>query len=103
MIRASQLARYFCAAWAVALTLVPFSAPGQQIVPISSASELQQALDQVPDGGIIELAAGTYAAPAGGWTIYPDLNGGSRGFTVRAAAGASVVLTGNGANRILTF
>ena len=64
---------------------------------------MQAALDQVPDGGIIELAAGTYSAPPSGWTIYPDLSGGSRSFTVRAAAGASVTLTGNGTNRILTF
>jgi hypothetical protein len=81
----------------------PARSDAQQIVPVSSAAALQPALDQVPEGGIIELAAGSYAAPSGGWTIYPDLNGASRSFTVRAAAGASVVLTGNGANRILTF
>ncbi|MEY2494048.1 MAG: hypothetical protein QOJ45_540 [Verrucomicrobiota bacterium] len=74
-----------------------------QIIQITSASTLQQALDTVPEGGVIELAAGTYAAPPGGFTIYPDLSGGSRGFTVRAAAGASVLLTGNGNTRILTF
>ncbi|MDQ6704987.1 MAG: hypothetical protein M3Z85_03360, partial [Acidobacteriota bacterium] len=45
----------------------------------------------------------TYSAPIGGWTIYPDLNGGTRNFTVRAAAGAAVVLTGNGTTRILTL
>jgi len=87
----------------IALITLAAHSYGQQIVPVSNASALQQALDQVPDGGIIELAAGTYSAPSGGWTIYPDLSGGSRGFTVRAAAGASVTLTGNGANRILTF
>lgn len=83
--------------------LIPLHAHGQQIVPVNSASALQQALNTVPDGGIVELAAGTYSAPAGGWTIYPDLNGGTRGFTVRAAAGAGVTLTGNGSTRILTF
>ena len=72
----------------IALIALPAHSHGQQIVPVSNASALQQALDQVPDGGIIELAAGTYAAPPGGWTIYPDLSGGSRGFTIRAAAGA---------------
>ena len=71
-------------------------------VPADQAS-LQVALDTVPDGGVIELAAGTYAAPSGGFTIYPDLSGGTRGFTVRAAPAATVVLTGNGTSRILTF
>jgi hypothetical protein len=92
-----------CLAVCAGASLVAFPAYGQQVVTVSSAGALQQALDQVPDGGIIELAAGTYSAPNGGWTIYPDLSGGTRSFTVRAAAGASVVLTGNSNTRILTF
>ena len=93
----------FCAALAAAIAILASTAKGQQIVPVNNAGALQQALDQVPEGGIIELAAGTYSAPPGGWTIYPDLSGGTRGFTVRAAAGASVTLTGNGNGRILKF
>jgi hypothetical protein len=88
------------------LTLGAFVLPLQvngQVLQVNSASALQSALDGVVDGGIIELAAGTYSAPAGGWTIYPDLNGGTRSFTVRAAVGAAVTLTGNGSSRILTF
>src|SRR5256714_13111622 len=98
--------RYLAIFFACLLTgicLAPLSTEAQQILQVNSASAIQPALDSVADGGIIELAAGTYAAPAGGWTIYPDLNGDSRAFTVRAAAGATVVLSGNGANRILTF
>lgn len=87
----------------VAVALLAAPARAQQVVPVSNAASLQQALDSVPDGGIVELAAGTYSAPSGGWTIYPDLSGNTRGFTVRAAAGAAVTLTGNGSNRILTF
>src|SRR5438046_5589530 len=83
--------------------LMAVTAKGQQVVAVSNAANLQSALDGVPDGGIIELAAGTYSAPAGGWTIYPDLSGATRSFTVRAAAGAAVTLTGNGNTRILTF
>src|SRR5688500_12743983 len=94
---------YFHAALAAALITLTNPAEAQQVWPINNAGALQQALDEVPEGGIIELAAGTYSAPPGRWTIYPDLNGGSRSFTVRAAAGASVTLTGNGNNRILTF
>ena len=58
-------------------------------VPADQPS-LQVALDTVPDGGIVELAAGTYSAPSGGFTIYPDLDGATRSFTVRAATGATV-------------
>jgi hypothetical protein len=89
----------------LAISVFLFVAPvhAQQIVPVNNAASLQQALDTVPEGGIVELAAGTYSAPPGGWTIFPDLGGQTRGFTVRAAAGAGVTLTGNGANRILTF
>jgi hypothetical protein len=72
-------------------------------VPADQPS-LQVALDTVPDGGVVELAAGTYSAPGpGGFTIFPALNGGTRSFTVRAAPGAAVVLTGNGNSRILTL
>src|SRR5436190_683656 len=88
-------------AFSAFLVVVP--ARAQQIIPVNNAASLQQALDTVPEGGIVELAAGTYSAPPGGWTIFPDLGGQTRSFTVRAAAGAAVTLTGNGANRILTF
>lgn len=99
----SRFSKFFLVMFAQGVCLISLHAHAQQVVPVNSAAALQQALDAVADGGIVELAAGTYAAPAGGWTIYPDLNGGTRSFTVRAAAGAAVVLTGNGANRILTF
>jgi hypothetical protein len=53
---------------------------------------LVQALAQVADGGIIELAAATYAAPASGFKV----SNAHKGFTIRAAAGAAVVLDGGG-------
>ena len=71
-------------------------------VPADQPS-LQVALNTVPDGSVVEIAAGTYAAPSGGFTIYPDQSGGTRSFTVRAATGATVVLSGGGSSRILTF
>ncbi len=60
---------------------------------------LDQAVSQVGDGGIIELAAGTYAAPLEGfrWRFL------GKGFTVRAAAGANVVLSGNDSRPILRY
>jgi hypothetical protein len=99
----SRFPKIFFVCLLAGLCTAPLSTQAQGVLQVNSASALQPALDGVTDGGIIELAAGTYSAPAGGWTIYPDLNGSSRSFTVRAAAGAAVVLTGNGNNRILTF
>lgn len=72
----------------------------QAPVRVRNAAELQAALRSVRDGGVIELAAGTYRAPANGFSA-GNLR---RSFTVRAAAGvpaASVVLDGEGARQIL--
>jgi len=80
-------------AFAAAVIHVPADQPSVQV-----------ALDTVPDGGIVELAAGNYSAPGpNGFTIFPDQGGATRSFTVRAAAGATVVLNGNGNSRILTL
>lgn len=61
------------------------------------ASDLESAIEQVPDGGIIELAAGTYYSPSGGWV----LNNLGKGFTVRAEPGAYVTLDGGSSRRII--
>jgi hypothetical protein len=53
---------------------------------------LDQAIRQIGNGGIIELAAGIYAAPAPGFRV---ANAG-KSFTIRAALGATVVLDGGG-------
>ena len=62
-------------------------------------ANLQTAIDQVPNGGVIEIAAGTYASPSGGFRI----NNKHKGFTIRAASGASVVLSGGNSRDILRF
>ncbi|HUE95323.1 MAG TPA: right-handed parallel beta-helix repeat-containing protein, partial [Longimicrobiaceae bacterium] len=61
--------------------------------------DLQAAISQVDDGGIIEVAGGTYPAPAGAFRI----NDVGKGFTIRAASGANVVLDGGGSTDILRF
>ena len=61
--------------------------------------DLSSAIAAVNDGGIIEYSAGTYSAPSGGFTIYDMPT--PKTFTVRAAAGAAVTLTGNGSTDIL--
>jgi hypothetical protein len=65
----------------------------------SDTADLQAAINLVSDGGVIELANGTYPAPAGGFSI---LNIG-KSFTIRAASGANVVLDGGGTHNILRF
>ena len=67
-------------------------------VPADVAT-LQAAINQVPNGGIIELAAGTYASPANGWGI----NDTGRAFTIRAASGATVVLDGGNSRDLIRF
>src|SRR3990170_840386 len=61
--------------------------------------DLQPAINKVPAGGIIEVSAGTYPAPSGGFRI----NNLPKGFTIRAAPGATVVLDGGGSHDILRF
>ena len=56
-------------------------------------------LGKVADGGIVELAAGTYASPPNGFAI----RNAGKGFTVRAAAGAAVTLDGGGSRTMLRF
>jgi hypothetical protein len=73
---------------------------GQQIIHVPSEQpNLGAAINAVSDGGIIELAGGTYQAPRGGYNIF-DLPA-PKGFTVRAAPGAAVVLSGGGSTDIL--
>jgi hypothetical protein len=82
---------------AIALATAPLSA--EVIVPVSTATGLQQAIDSATEGIVIELAAGTYAAPGASWTMYNP----TAGFTIRAAAGAAVTLNGGGGTDILRF
>ena len=58
---------------------------------------LQAAIAEVTDGGVIEMAAGVYTAPPGGFTVLDY----GKGFTIRAAAGAAVTLSGGGSTDII--
>jgi len=60
-------------------------------------SDLQQAINQISNGGIIELAAGTYSVPSGGFRI----NDMGKSFTLRAASGAQVTIDGGGAQPLI--
>ncbi|HXM70886.1 MAG TPA: hypothetical protein VN970_07115, partial [Thermoanaerobaculia bacterium] len=60
---------------------------------------LVQALRQVANGGVIELAAATYPAPAAGFKI----SNARKSFTVRAAAGAAAILDGGGQHPVFVL
>lgn len=62
----------------------------------ADASNLQDAIARVADGGTVELATGTYTAPSGGFT-----NVSGKAVTVQAAAGAAVTVSGGGNNDML--
>jgi hypothetical protein len=70
-----------------------------KVIAVKTPAQLQSAFASVPDGGVIELAAGVYAAPGRGFSISNP----RKGFTVRAAAGAAVALDGQGKVTILRF
>lgn len=71
-----------------------------QIIHVpGDVADLQEAINQAPDGAVIELAEGMYHAPEDGFKI---MNLG-KGFTLRSAKGASVTLDGGGGDVILRF
>src|SRR4029077_8543607 len=60
---------------------------------------LDAAIGRVADGGAIEMAAGTYLSPPTGFST----NTARKGFTARAAAGATVAIDGGGTRNLLRF
>ena len=67
-------------------------------VPADVAS-LQTAIDQAQNGDIVEISAGAYDSPIGGFQI----NNKSTSFTIRAAGDGPVVLDGGGVREVLRF
>jgi len=65
----------------------------------SQVSDLQTAINQITEGGIIEIAEGIYYAPQNGFQI-SNLQ---KGFTIRAAPGAQVIISGSGSRVVLRF
>jgi hypothetical protein len=91
----------------IVLVLFLVAGPGLQAAQRSSqlvrvpqdAKTLDAAIPRVADGGVIEMAAGTYPSPPGGFRI-GNLR---KGFIVRAAAGATVAIDGGGTRNLLRF
>jgi hypothetical protein len=69
--------------------VLPVSAVEFVRIP-ADAANLESAIGVVADGGVIEIAHGTYPTPVGGW-FFANLG---KSFTIRAATGATVTLSG---------
>src|SRR6266496_273870 len=82
----------------VAVFLAAGSAPfaaAQTTFHVPADGTLQQGIGAIPDGGVIEVSAGTYFAPANGFQIVNQ----NKSFTIRGVG--AVVLSGNGVSRVL--
>ena len=81
-----------------AVFILPSAAFAQQLVRVpQDAKDIQAAINAVADGGVIQLAANTYATPPRGFVISNE----RKGFTVRAVG--PVALDGGGANLLLRY
>lgn len=98
-VRILDFRNLICLASVAFTVLAAMSSSAQLIHVPGDQPTIQQAIGAVPNGGVIEIADGTYTAPSGGFTIY----GGTKGFTMRAASGANVVLSGGGSTDIVRF
>lgn len=76
------------------------SCPSSFMIRIpQDCSDIQDAIGKVGNGGVIELATGTYASPYGGF----HLNNLQKSLTIRAASGSNVVLTGQNSHEIVQY
>jgi len=66
-------------------------------VPGSTNKTLQSAINEVPNGGVIEVTGGIYIAPSSGFSIIDQ----SKSFTIRSAVGENVIISGNNTNRLM--
>ena len=84
----------------LASCLAPLQAQTQPVMRVpGDVATLQQAINRVPAGGVIELAGATYPSPASGFRISNE----RKAFTVRSAPGATAVLDGGGVRPLLSF
>ncbi|MGB9618892.1 MAG: hypothetical protein ACPL7K_00605, partial [Armatimonadota bacterium] len=93
------LAVFFCQMLQTPLVTSITKVQDTSFIRVPQDADLQIAINEVSEGGMIEIAAGTYPSPIGGFVI-SDLG---KTFTIRAAAGATVILDGGGSREIITF
>lgn len=99
-----QIATLYAVAAACCISLIPNTGQAQQLIRVpGDQPNLQNALNAITDGGTIELAAGTYTAPPGGFKSFPQFDGAQttkKGYTLRAAPQAKVTLSGENSTEI---
>jgi hypothetical protein len=86
-------------ALAVSCSVSPLLAANTLVRVPQDAASLDAAIQTVSAGGTIEMAAGTYATPASGFSI-KNANA-RKSFIIRAAAGAVVALDGGGSRSLV--
>jgi hypothetical protein len=86
-------------ALAVSCSVSPLLAANNLVRVPQDAATLDAAIQTVSAGGAIEMAAGTYATPASGFSI-KNANA-RKSFVIRAAAGAAVALDGGGSRSLV--
>lgn len=86
-------------ALAVSWNVSPLLAANNLVRVPQDAATLDAAIQTVSNGGAIEMAAGTYATPASGFSI-KNANA-RKSFVIRAAAGAAVALDGGGSRSLV--
>jgi hypothetical protein len=92
--------RFFVPLFLLAVFVSSDLQAANQLVRVpQDARTLDVAIGRVADGGVIEMAAGTYPSPPNGFLV----NNLRKGFTVRAAAGAAVAIDGGGSRNLLRF
>jgi predicted outer membrane repeat protein len=95
-----------CVAQLAAFSVQAATVPVPLTITVNSSAELQSELSYAPDGSVIEIVEGTYLAPSGGFLIC-DTGGGfcdaRRSLTVRAQAGAEVILSGGSSGIIMVY
>lgn len=96
MRRAPSLPAFLVAA-GLASALAAAPAGAAQVIRVPAQMDLQTAIANVADGGVIEIAPGTYPSPANGFLIANP----GRSFTVRGEAGGTVTLDGGGTRPVL--
>lgn len=99
MTRNRTFARALAALLIAALALPGAAAAAPAKIVVKTSAQLSAAFRNIADGGTIEMAGGTYASPAGGFSI-ANLR---KAFTVQAAPNAAVFLDGQGQRPVLRF
>lgn len=65
-----------------------------QLIVVSNSTELSNAINNIADGGIIEMRAGIYPSPSDGPIGGFKIQDKGKGFTIRARTGESVTIDG---------